>query len=58
LANFNRDNRALPIAPVPTKPIFSILASPYSRLDSPVVVSTRVNSVCYFLSGGNARLRK
>src|SRR5688500_16971503 len=32
LANFNRDNKALPIAPVPTKPIFSIsvyLPDPY-----------------------------
>ncbi|MNC94148.1 hypothetical protein D3C83_109310 [compost metagenome] len=26
-ANFKRDSKALPIAPVPTKPIFSILAS-------------------------------
>jgi hypothetical protein len=34
LANFNRDNKALPIAPVPTKPIFSILALP--KLDVPV----------------------
>src|SRR4030095_16431889 len=32
LANFNRDSRALPIAPVPTKPIFSIFRASLKQI--------------------------
>jgi hypothetical protein len=49
LANFNRDNKALPIAPVPTKPIFSMWTS--SILNSLVVRQNRLHlSVISFLS--------
>jgi hypothetical protein len=47
LANFNLDSRALPIAPVPTKPILSMVLpprtefSPSSRLGNNLVAYQR-----------------